>query len=499
MEQRRERVAAPRRSSAGGAIAPRRVRVGAAAGPRRVRAGVAAAPPWSLTGVAAGPRRVLVGVAAAPRRIREGIAAGSRRVLESTAVAAIFAVTVAACGGDPPAPDVTGESPAPTTPPALALSWEPVVDGLDVPNDLADLGDGRLLIGDQVGRIHLWDGSALADPPVVDLTDRVAPPTSRDQELGLAGFAPHPEFLENGRIFVFYTLPGTGGGVVRVDVLSELTVADPAGAGPADPATERELLRLEQGGSSHVGGHLAFGDDGLLYLGLGDAGRSAQAADPETLPGSIIRIDVDGGDPYGVPPDNPFVAGGGAPEVFAYGFRNPFRVSWDDEVGLIITEPMFREKNQEVNVAVAGANYGYPEVPRRLPDGSCFDAADPTVVVEECRVGPDGEQLQPPVLDYGREFGQIVSGAVRYQGDQIPALAGKVVVADWRGKLLAAEPAADGQQWPVTPVEAQLPGGQRFTGLLWSLGRDAAGEVYGLRTSGFAAGRGVVYRLVPAS
>lgn len=396
---------------------------------------------------------------------------------------------------DPGSADSTPEEPETTE-----LWWEPIADGFDAANDMADIGDGRLIISDQVGRLYLWTDGELADEPLLDISDRVLEPSNNAAEMGLSGFATHPDFLSNGRIFLMYTAlpPADADGVSRVDVLSEVTIPDYAepDLGAVNMETERELLTLEQEGGDHVGGHMAFDDQGMLFVGLGTSGSRDRAQDPYDLMGSIIRIDVDGEAddlPYAIPLDNPFVDGDGAPEVYSYGFRNPFRVSWDDEVGLLVSEPMWRSKGQEVEVAVPGGNFGYPEVHPNLQADTCYEPESSTAL-EPCVSGSDGQEFVAPVIDYGRDFGTIVSGAVRYSADTIPSLTGKVIVADWRGSIMAATPGDQGEAWETTVVEAEF--GEDFLGdYLWALDADRAGEVYALTTSGFKDGRGKVYRL----
>lgn len=159
--------------------------------------------------------------------------------------------------------------------------------------------------------------------------------------------------------------------------------------------------------------------------------------------------------------------------MYSYGFRNPFRVNWDDELGLIITEPMFTSKAQEVEVAVSGGNFGYPEVHPRLPGSSCYESATATVPLPECVTGPAGQEFQHPVVEFP---GQIASGAVAYRGTAIPELAGKVLVADWSGTMYAAIPGPSGERWLTESVEVELPEDVRWTGrYLWTLEADAAG------------------------
>jgi glucose/arabinose dehydrogenase len=394
-----------------------------------------------------------------------------------------------------------GDSGGGSGPESLELRWEPVVEGLTVPNDLADIGDGRLLISDQAGYIYLWENGELRDQPLLDLTDRVIPPSQESQEAGLSGFAPHPGFADNGRLYLLYTErppADADESVRRVDVLAEFTAAP--GPGLLDPDTERVLLRLEHSRNSHVGGHMVFGDDGMLYVGIGNGDVPQLSQDPHQLPGSIIRIDVDGGDPYRIPPDNPFADGvDGAPEVFAYGFRNPYRVSWHSEIGLLIVEPMRQiTKYQEVNAVVAGGNHGYPVVLESVRRDACLPPDQPGTVAQACLVGPDGQPFEPPVFEYGPDFGYRVSGVAQYDAVEIADLTGTVLVAEWRGGLLALSPDPDSRPWPATEIVALISGETPVGGYLWALDTDDAGNVYGLTANlDFSPGGGAVYRLAP--
>ncbi|MEU5155893.1 PQQ-dependent sugar dehydrogenase [Glycomyces sp. NPDC021274] len=394
-----------------------------------------------------------------------------RRSAPLAAAAALLSLT--ACAPSEPEPEPV---------PVLEL----VADGLAFPNDLADLGDGRLLIGDQVGRINvLKDGEILAEP-FLDLTDVVQ--RSGSPELGLSGFAPHPGFAENGRVLVYYTVDADADATEHTaitGVLAEFTV-DATGAA-LDRASERVILR-HHGGKEHVGGHMAFDDEGLLYLGLGAPTFSDFAQDPFDLRGSVIRIDVDSatGDPYAIPADNPFADGtAGAPEVYTYGHRNPWRIHWDAEVGLLIPEPMWTDKSQEVNLAAPGANFGYPQ---DIVEDSCYDndAAEPRPICTE--------PFTPPVVEYGT--GAICAGAVIYRGSELPQFAGKAIVIDWAGAVMVAEPGEG--RWSHEELDLPFPDEAPLQGRLWSIDVDAEGEVY-LMTSELAAdGAGAVYRLTAA-
>jgi glucose/arabinose dehydrogenase len=396
-----------------------------------------------------------------------------------SAVAVVAMVLLlGACGA--PAPDPEGPVDSAPTTSAVAIALTPVTDALKAPKSVADPGDGRLFLSDQHGSIHVLDGDAVLPEPLLDLTDRVLPPSTNYLELGLAGFALSPGFAENGRLYTFATVeprPNSAPGTRRVDVLTEWTVSA-SNPNVVDPASERELLAVDRQILEHVGGDIVFDDDRMLYVGFGVRLDDEEAQDPTTLPGSIIRIDVESGDPYGIPADNPFVGGGGAPEVFSFGYRNPHRLSWDEEWGLLVSDPMWTAKDQPVHRPEAGSNSGYPLV-HRVTSGSCFEDG---VALDGCLSTPADAPLLPPVLEYGKDVGAIVSGALIYRGSELPELAGLAIVADWEGALLAATP-SDDAPWAFELLEFEYPE-QPFSNLLWALESDGNGELYLMTVAG---------------
>jgi glucose/arabinose dehydrogenase len=299
--------------------------------------------------------------------------------------------------------------------------------------------------------------------------------------------------------------------------LSEFTVGLDADA--VDPGSERVILEFEQPQPNHSGGALGFGPDGFLYLGTGDGGgrgdadpgHSAQgnAQDTSKLNGKILRIDVDadGDAPYAIPADNPFVAGGGAPEVFAYGFRNPWRLSWEPSgPRRLLVSDVGYGRYEEVDAVVIGGNYGW-----RIREGAhCLDIENPLDAVTNCRTsGDDGRPLIDPVIEYShQDVGLAVVGGYIYRGAAIPGLQGEYVFADYsadwttpepdpRGSLLASEPRADVDRWSwrrLTVAEGALD--HLF---VTGLGEDGAGELYVLARRQFGPiGRtGYVFRLAP--
>ena len=231
-----------------------------------------------------------------------------------------------------PTEQVVTEPAPPTVPPSIPgpapYTWEQLVGGLDLPVGLTNAGDGsgRLFVLEQAGLILIHQDGSLLPDPFLDIRDRA----SCCGERGLLGLAFHPDYSDIGFFYVNYTdLNGD-------TVIARFSVSDDPNR--ALHESEERLLHIPQPYGNHNGGVVEFGPDGYLYIGIGDGGS---AGDPHgygqalnTLIGKILRLDVDGGDPYEIPPDNPFVVDGHAlPEIWAYGLRNPWRFSFDRLTG----------------------------------------------------------------------------------------------------------------------------------------------------------------------
>ncbi len=339
----------------------------------------------------------------------------------------------------------------------LELTWTPVADGFDQPVFVATApGDPRLHVLDQSGIIWVLDDAT----PIrfLDIRDLV---TFRG-ERGLLGLAFHPEYETNDRFFVNY-IDNRGDSIV-----AEYTRAS---ADAADAASERVVLRVDQPASNHNGGMIDFGPDGYLWIGFGDGGgandRYRQGQRSDTLLAAIVRIDVDSGDPYAVPGDNPFADGvDGAPEVWAIGVRNPWRWSFDgDRIYIGDVGQNEREEISIANVSAAGLNYGWPI----MEASACFQ-----------RSGCDQTGLVLPVIEYRHGDGCSVTGGYVYRGRAIPELDGHYFYGDYcRGWVRSA--LIDDAGNVVESIEWSPP---TTLPSLTSFGVDADGELYATTVNG---------------
>jgi glucose/arabinose dehydrogenase len=240
----------------------------------------------------------------------------------------------------------------PTADPPPAIALELVASGLRHPVYVTHAGDGSgcLFVVEQEGRVRIVEDGILHETPFLDIANRVL----SGGERGLLGVAFHPDYARNGRYFVNYTRRPDGATVVAEYRRS----ADP----DRSLDDERVLLLVPQPYPNHNGGMLAFGPDGYLYIGLGDGGSAGdpgnRAQNTQELLGKLLRIDVDRGTPYAIPRDNPFAGGGGRVEIFAFGFRNPWRFSFDRETGELWAADVGQDDWEEIDLVTRGGNYG---------------------------------------------------------------------------------------------------------------------------------------------
>ncbi len=339
----------------------------------------------------------------------------------------------------------------------------------EFPVKFANDGRGHLYVVERAGRIYSFpNDSTTADTTrFLDIRDRVL---DKDIESGMLGLVFHPNYDLNGFFYVFYSIDDP----IRSRVSRfERSESDPA---VADPESEVVILEVEKPTPKHNGGDLVFGNDGYLYVSLGDGSTGhdtyGNGQNLTTLLGSILRIDVDNpsdGRNYGIPPDNPFAGNveGYREEIFAYGFRNPWRFSIDGESGHIWVADVGEDTWEEIDFVEKGGNYGWPIVEGPV----CYNPP------ENC----SNENLKPPVHAYSHEVGVSVTGGHVYRGERVPELVGKYIFADWSGRQIwsldydGRNPYENG----VEPVVEQITDGQRF---ISSFGVDENGELYMLFT-----------------
>jgi glucose/arabinose dehydrogenase len=344
--------------------------------------------------------------------------------------------------------------------PFPAIRLERIAAGLSQPVGLIAPRDGsqRLFIVEQLGTIRIWKKGGVVSEPLLDLRDRVA----TGYEMGLLGLALHPEFPKVPRLFINYTTKTALHGI-RTKIAEFRLGKD---SNVVDRATERILLDISQPYPNHKGGHLAFGPDGFLYIGLGDGGSGNDPHDNaqhlNTLLGKMLRIDVNGQQgelSYRIPPDNPFVGDANArPEIWAYGLRNPWRYSFDAVTGQLYVGDVGQYDREEIDVLRKGKNYGW----RRMEGAICTPGVNPSC---------DQRGLEPPIFDYPTRSGHVVIGGNVYRGTSIPALCGAYVYSDYgTGNVFALR--YDGRT--VTAQTTLLETHRRIT----SFGEDERHELY---------------------
>jgi glucose/arabinose dehydrogenase len=389
------------------------------------------------------------------------------------------------------------------------------------PTVLAQLPDGRTLIGDQVGTIHvLGTDGKLSEEPFLDLRPKLAKLNQGFDERGLLGLALHPQFKENGKFYVYYSAPKRAETPADWDHTSHVAEFKVSG-GKVDEKSERVLLQVDQPFFNHNCGRMAFGPDGFLYIAIGDGGNAndrlkrpeiGNGQSLDTLLGKILRIDINKGEPYAIPQDNPFAGGKGKPEIYAYGLRNPWGMTFDrGGKHELFAADVGQDRFEEVNIIVKGGNYGW-----NIREGfGCFDPKASTRPPEDCpKKGANGEPLLDPILAY-KNFkgfardpeatGISITGGYVYRGKEVPGLEGKYVFADWSrnwakpdGVMLVASRSGEKWTWQPLEVEGQTKGS--VATYVTAFGEDNSGELYVL-TNGrntLTGKTGKVYKIVKA-
>lgn len=345
-----------------------------------------------------------------------------------------------------------------------------VASGFNRPVDIQNAGDDRLFIVEQPGSIQIINSdNTVNSTPFITI-----PVNNNGGEQGLLGLTFHPDYATNGFFYVHYTLSNGDTQISRFTVTSDPDIAD--------PDSEFDILQVDQPFTNHNGGGLAFGDDGFLYIALGDGGSGGdpgnRAQNPALLLGKMLRIDVDNQDPnlnYAIPDSNPFVSDTSfRPEIWDLGLRNPFRFSFDDETGAMWIGDVGQNAVEEINRGTGGGhNYGW----------RCYEGSSP-FNTSGC---PDDSELTFPVAEYSHDtscnFFSIVGGYV-YRGAQFPTMQGLYFFSDTcRNDIRYVD--------ATTPADITI--SEQFNGNSFvTFGEDVNKELY---ISGLA---GTVFRVVDA-
>lgn len=403
------------------------------------------------------------------------------------------------------------------------IDLELTAENLTAPVGLIPSEDstGRLFIIDQIGLVKIINASGhVLQEPFLDLRSRMVALRPQYDERGLLGLAFHPNFTQNGRFFVYYSAPLRPGAPAKWDhtsTVSEFRVLQDD-QNKANESSERILLQIDKPQFNHNAGQITFGPDGYLYIPLGDGGGAndegighpppGNGQNTSTLLGKILRINVDNGTPYSIPPDNPFVGKDGLDEIFAYGFRNPFRIAFDagGNHSLFVSDAG-QNAWEEVDIVTKGENYGW-----NIKEGThCFDPNNPNLSIESCpNVSASVQPLIDPVIEYANAgqpggIGIVAIGGFLYRGNAMPQFKGTYIFGDFSksfsesdGSLFVARPPLQGEKmWSIKELRIATSQSGRIGAFVRSFGQDTNRELYVLvsQTLGPANNTGKVYKI----
>jgi glucose/arabinose dehydrogenase len=369
-------------------------------------------------------------------------------------------------------------------PPLITVKVQQISANLQSPTALTFPGNGDIWVTEQPGKIRVVKDDKLLDEPLLDLRSKMLKVNKGYEERGLLGICLHPQFKSNKKFYVFYSA-NTTGKFNHKDVIAEYKLS--ANSDAIDPNSGRVILAQDKPDGNHDGGCIQFGRDGYLYISFGDGGgqgdkhgETGNGQNLSNLLGKILRVDVNGSTPYSIPKSNPFVGKkDAAPEIWAYGFRNPYRFSFDKASGQLFAGDVGQDLWEEVDIVTKGANYGW-----RLTEGThCYNPA----------TGCDIKGITMPIAEYSHTEGVSVIGGYVYNGKQVPVLKGKYVFADWVGKVFYLQKA--GAQWQRGKITFQnIPPNLKIIGF----GEDPAGEVYVLTNAdtGPENANGSIYKII---
>lgn len=396
----------------------------------------------------------------------------NKSIFSTATILSLFSVLTVACGQ-------VSNSP-------VKLKVQLITDNLASLTSFAEPKDqsGRLFICEQEGRIRIIKKGALLPTPFLDIKEDVLKREGSD-ERGLLGLAFHPNYAKNHKYYIYYSSRiSKTAGVDHHSIVKEFTAS---GQNPdlTDMKSGKVVLEFDEPQANHNGGDIKFGPDGFLYIAVGDGGGGddrhgdiGNGQNLNTLLGKILRIDVNTA-PYVIPKDNPFVGRENTKaEIYAYGLRNPWRISFDKANGRLFTGDVGQNAWEEVDIITKGGNYGW-RVREGLHENSKFNG------------DPAPKNPIEPITDYAHKEGISITGGFVYRGKKIPALVGKYLFADWMGPLWTLTDTKK-PQWLREKLSISKDAGYWQ---ITSFGEDQAGELY-LITAMLESGKGALYKIV---
>lgn len=366
------------------------------------------------------------------------------------------------------------------------VKFQLITDQVHSPVAFGVAGDGsnRMFICQKEGKVWIVQNGKLLAQPFLDVSNQLIHINSGYDERGLLGIAFHPAYKTNYKFYVYYSVPSNAKGSDHKSLVAEYK-SSANNPNVADLSTKRVVMEIEEPEQNHNGGNLAFGADGYLYIGLGDGGGQGDkhgiignGQNLASLLGKILRIDVSG-QPYSVPKDNPFVNRKNVrPEIWAYGFRNPWRFSFDKVTKQLFAGDVGQNKYEEVDIVTKGENYGW-----RIKEA--FHDYDTD--------GPAGSKFIEPIHEYSHDDGISITGGYVYRGKALAEFEGKYIYGDYNGSMWVLT--KTGNKWTNSTLNVSNKPEGNMQILSW--GQDEAGELYMLVSfSNSGGGKGSVYKLV---
>lgn len=369
------------------------------------------------------------------------------------------------------------------TAPALTLAAKTAATGLIYPTDMVFTPKGDMLVAEQSGKVRMVKNGVLTETPLLDISTLIKKNPGYDVR-GLLGIELHPKFSINHKIYVFYSAPTADAGFDHQMIIAEYVLSTDNST--VDANSGRKILSVNIPGVGDNGGCLKFGADGYMYVALGDGGGPGDKHGPignaqnlDALLGKVLRIDVNVDSTYTIPASNPFVNKTGArPEIWAYGLRNPWRITFDRATGKMYTCDVGEGLWEEIDVIEKGGNYGW----RMIEGNHCYNPQ------KDC----DFTGTIKPIAEYDHTNGICIISGYVYNGKQLSSQKGKYFFADWAGPIYYIEKIQN--EWQRGKITLQnYPDNLRII----SFGEDKAGELYLITVADAGAGKpnGAIYKI----